>query len=264
MPREVMIHGRLTRIFEAEIDKDGRPRMGYIVSYPPGYAREHGPLPMLCFLHGSGEHAGNREITNAMTADDMHGPLKGGRACDRVDRFIVVAPQLPRGVWDAAHAGEVRRIVEGVAEGDPGRRFLTGFSSGGDGVLSIAAAPGTPGGFWAKAWPVDPIPVAANPGGPLWLSLGQRSRNRGFQALGLNPPPPNPPLDRATMTPDQIAAATAQAVAAAVNNPRVCVDEGQFDRDIDPATAAPFPESGHVRTATRAYQRSEIYDWLLA
>jgi hypothetical protein len=263
MPREVTIHSRPTRIFEAEIDKYGRPRMGYIVSYPPRYAREHGPAPpMLCFLHGVGQHAGNQEIIDAMTASNMHGPLRGGSACNMVDKFIVVAPQLPAGVWGAAHASEVQRIVKGVAEGDPDRRFLTGFSSGGDGVLSIAAEP--PDRFWVKAWPVDPIPVAANPGGPLWLSLGPRSRNRRFQALGLNPPPPIPPLDRATMTPAQIAVATAQAVAAAVNNPRVCVDEGQFDGDIDPATVMPFPDSGHVRTATLAYQRSKIYDWLLA
>lgn len=250
MPR---IHERETEILEAQ-----RPPLRYLVSFPPRYAQDPGPWPVLCFLHGRGED-GRRKIINAMTAADLHGPLKGGRACEMVDRFIVVAPQLPEGeVWRAGHADEVRRIVEGVARGNPRRRFLTGFSSGGDGVLSIAAAPGN---FWSKAWAVDPSIVAGHPRCPLWLSMGTLSRRKAkeFQESPLKLPAP---LNLSRIPPDRVDARIAAEIKA--NNRRVCVDEGQKDVDVDPATRRQFVDSGHVRTATRAYARNRIYEWLLA
>src|SRR4051794_20651045 len=71
---------------ETEIVEGGRPRLRYLVSSPPGYKPGGRPWPVLCFLHGWGEHEvgecggkrSGREIINAMTAGDMHGPLKGG------------------------------------------------------------------------------------------------------------------------------------------------------------------------------------------
>src|SRR5687768_16453486 len=139
----VAVDGKPTRIVRTE-----EYRLGYIVSYPHDYRPGGEPLPVLCFLHGDGE-AAPMDIVEAMR---RHGPLKGGQAAAAADRFIVVAPQLPalrRGDNWAEYAAAVRDIVAAVPGRDPGRTYLTGFSYGGNGVLSIAAAPATPKGFWA-------------------------------------------------------------------------------------------------------------------
>lgn len=116
-----------------------------------------------------------------MEAMSRHGPLRDGNSRAAVDRFIIVAPQLPESAkgkssW-GRYAGEVRRIVAEVPDRGPHQTFLTGFSFGGNGVLSIAADPTAPDDFWAAVWPVDPTEVAGSPRcRRIWLSMGERSR----------------------------------------------------------------------------------------
>lgn len=143
--------------------------------------------PVLCFLHGNGEHSGKLTIEQAL---GKHGPLQDdAKTRDAVgNRFIVVFPQLfkPGGdVW-GNYADDVEDIVKFVWDeygGDPKRTYLTGFSFGGNGVFCIASKKP---GVWAALWPVDPtikpIPESQL---PVWLSLGPYSRceEEGLQKL---------------------------------------------------------------------------------
>ena len=139
--------------------------------------------PVLCFLHGIGEHSGNLTIDQAL---GRHGPLKDDpKTREAVGNcFIVVFPQLPNpggDVW-GNYADDVEEIVKFVWNeygGDPKRTYLTGFSFGGNGVFRIASKKP---GIWAALWPVDPtikpIPDAQL---PVWLSLGPKSRGEDMR-----------------------------------------------------------------------------------
>jgi predicted peptidase len=144
--------------------------MLHIVNAP----RSSAPLPLLCFLHGYGE-AAPMPIDRALR---LHGPLAASAAALATREFIIVTPQLPVGgdTW-ARHADEVRAIVDeaGAQHGaDATRRYLTGFSYGGNGVFDLALAQPD---VWAALWPVDPTRVPRKPPAqPLWLSAGAIAR----------------------------------------------------------------------------------------
>jgi poly(3-hydroxybutyrate) depolymerase len=145
-----------------------------LVSVPPEAPPKDG-WPVLVFLHG-GQEAAPREFVDAMTA---HGPLRKSSGQQATHRFIVVAPQLPApggNVW-AASAGAVRELAAAAATefgGDLTRLYLTGFSFGANGVLSIGSEPSA---FWAALWAVDPTqPPPAPINRPMWVSAGERAR----------------------------------------------------------------------------------------
>lgn len=191
---------------------------------------------VLCFLHGYDE-AAPMPIERALT---LHGPLAPSAAGIARERFLVVAPQLPRGgdIW-RRFAGDVRTAVEAAVQrlgGDAARSLpwlLTGFSYGGNGVFDLAdAQPGR----WRALWAVDPTRVPPTRLGetPLWLSIGAAARwstARFVQALALEPAP--------------------RQGGGAVHVPaarRLHLDEG-----LD-----------HVGSAASAYGDARIYAWLLA
>jgi predicted peptidase len=107
-----------------------------------------------------------------------HGPLNARSAGIATRDFIVVAPQLPRGgdIWHR-YADEVRAAIDQACAqhaADRARRYLTGFSYGGNGVFDLASAQPD---FWAALWAVDPTRVPREaPGPPLWLSAGDAAR----------------------------------------------------------------------------------------
>lgn len=201
----------------------------YLISVPPGGAREPGGWPVLCFLHGYEEgpptslHAGLRR----------HGPLAPGSHPVATSEFLVLAPQLPtRGdLWAdvAAAVMEIVRHAQTHYGGDPNRTFCTGFSFGGNGVFDLALAEAN---LWTALWPVDPTRVPErDPGLPVWLSSGAASRPHagGFvERLRLET------LQEALMR-DSL-------------GQRIYLDEGH----------------DHVGTAHSAYQDERIYRWLLA
>jgi hypothetical protein len=106
------------------------------------------------------------------------------------------------------------------------KMYLTGFSFGGNGVVSIGSRQPDD---WAALWPVDPTdPPQSGTKRPVWVSAGQHSRGRRqdfTDALILQdwPRTGSPPRDR------------------------VYEDAGQK----------------HVDTAREAYANGAIYDWLL-
>lgn len=155
-----------------EIDARHASGLDYVVRKPrrvPGEAR----APVLCFLHGLDEGA----PTPLEEGIARHGPLFV-EAPEGAERFLVVAPQLPRrgDLW-ASYADRVQEIVAAESQalgGDPRRTYLTGFSFGGNGALDLAALQRD---TWAATWAVDPtrVPLGAITI-PILLSIGEASR----------------------------------------------------------------------------------------
>lgn len=204
------------------MDKVETGPLPYLLSPPSGTPDSVRP-PILCFLHGYDE-AAPRPMEAALT---RHGPLHPANAALAAP-FLVVAPQLPTAgdLWHR-YGREVSAIIteaQAVHGGDPSRTYLTGFSFGGNGVFDLALADQ---GLWTALWAVDPTRVPlADPGLPVWLSLGEVSRHARAAfagALGLRP-------------------ADEQA-----EGPRLWRDQG----------------ADHVGTARLAYGDGRIYQWLL-
>ncbi len=182
-------------------------------------------VPLICFLHGRDE-AAPADPAEALT---RFGPLSPDAPSDPVAGFLVVAPQLPRAgdLWhqqaEAVHSLMLQLQAEYGT--DPARRYLTGFSYGGNGVFDLALAQP---GFWAALWAVDPTRVPQRSlDEPIWLSIGPcvRMHESGFMSsLQSRPPDPQPIGER------------------------VHLDEGD----------------DHVGCARRAYADRRIYEWLLA
>jgi predicted peptidase len=197
-----------------------------LLSIPRNGEQEGALRPVICFLHGYAE-AAPLEIYRALR---RHGPLRKSSSPMALERFIVIAPQLPPPGGDVwfRYAESVRQIVQGLQAdygGDPGRTYLTGFSFGGNGVFDLADL--VPG-FWAALWPVDPTRIPQkDPGLPVWLSFGEISRwhraafirTLGFKDAG-----------------------------AGNTGDRVYLDQGK----------------DHVGSATSAYADDRVYSWLLS
>ena len=199
--------------------------LSYLLSVPDMMEPALQPRPLLCFLHGYDEGQPT-PIREALT---RHGPLNPGRPSSVAEKFIILAPQLPiRGDLWHDYADAVDEILEEVGalhEIDPGQRFLTGFSFGGNGVFDLALERRD---FWAALWAVDPTRVPDDdPGCPIWLSSGEVSRRQEqnfTETLGL------------------------ERLQGSQPGARVYVDQGK----------------DHVGTATLAYRDERIYRWLLS
>ena len=199
----------------------------YLLSVPAAVdARPPAGWPLCCFLHGYDEAAPS-EIREALT---RHGPLRPGSP-SLAERCVVVAPQLPTAgdLWhrwsDAVQA--LVALVEEAHGTDARRRYLTGFSFGGNGVFDLALLQPR---RWAALWAVDPTrPAARVLAEPVWLSVGQVTRRRlpdFLRALALHDA-------------DGPAGATGD---------RLYRDQGE----------------DHVGSARRAYHDAQIHEWLLA
>lgn len=181
--------------------------------------------PLLCFLHGRDEAA----PTGLVEGLTKFGPLSRGAPAAAIERFIIVAPQLPRAgdLWHEQAKAVQSLMLRLQAEhgSDPARCYLTGFSYGGNGVFDLALAHT---GFWSALWPVDPTRWPTRDlAEPVWLSIGAcaRPHEKAF-------------VDRLrSQTPD-----------GAIAGARIHLDEGE----------------DHVGCADRAYADTRIYDWLLA
>lgn len=214
--------GPSTRVRNTLHDIDLGLPLGGLVSVPYGHERQ-AHWPLLVFLHGANEAA----PTPARVALTRHGPLRPHNNPIATSDFVIVAPQLPEAAdaWQRHSAALALLLneVESAWNIDPDRVYLTGFSFGANGVFDLALRRAYP---WAALWAVDPTRLpAADPGLPIWLSLGQVSRALGRQyasRLRLSPPGATP-------------------------GDRVYQDAG----------------GDHVHTAALAYAEAHTYRWLL-
>ena len=146
----------------------------YVVYVPPGYDAAK-PLPVILFLHGSGESKGGGKMP-------VEQGLCNGHVQKQAKRFpaIVVVPQCEtrRTGWNAKSPDGLRAIAMLDAtikeyKCDESRQYLTGLSMGGYGAWSIAAAYPE---RWAAAVPIcgggDPADAAKIKDLPIWVFHG--------------------------------------------------------------------------------------------
>ena len=145
----------------AQLDRQIRVRMGYLLSLPKDYEAKSSWPPLL-FLHGAGERGDDLELVKT------HGPpmlLQQGKDFP----FIVVSPQCPKDDW--WEPVELTALLDEIVEKykvDQERIYVTGLSMGGFGTWSLAShtphrfaaiAPICGGGvaIWAKTIPHLPV-----------------------------------------------------------------------------------------------------------
>ena len=149
-----------------------------LLSVPPRSATASASRPVLVFLHGRDEAspALPGSSPNIMEKLTLHGPVATSSAKIGINEFVVVAPAAcgaRGGDWSNHNVtvADLARIVAAEHGGHLTRIYLTGFSYGGNGVLSIGQDPTGP---WAALWAVDPPAVPAGcPPCPVWLSAGR-------------------------------------------------------------------------------------------
>lgn len=108
-------------------------RTGYLTFLPKSYSPNGAQVPLILFLHGSGERGTDLEKVKvwgppAIAARDPDFP------------FMVVSPQLPEG--EAWHALALKGLLDQVLAAynvDRRRVYLTGLSLGGYGAWDLAS-----------------------------------------------------------------------------------------------------------------------------
>jgi len=217
----------LVRNVRSEVRSESRSdlALNVMVSLPEKHPAD-GQWPVLFFLHGQGEAA----PLGLETAAICHGPLKSGSSKRALD-FVVVVPQLPApggDVWKdhGAHLQRIADVVCSEYQGDRKRKYLCGFSRGGNGVLDFGL---TQADDWAALWAVDPTRSVPpdRPKRPLFLSLGEYTRGPNWR--------------------EYIRKNNFADVSSNPDGDRIIIDEG----------------SNHVEAATRAFAADRVYDWLL-
>ena len=113
-------------------------RMPYQVFVPAGAARQSGPLPVVLFLHGSGE----RGRDGVKQTEAGLGPYLRAHASDFP--ALVVLPQAPdEEEWSGRNNALALAALDAAMTefgADPTRQYLTGLSMGGYGSWNIALA----------------------------------------------------------------------------------------------------------------------------
>ncbi len=109
---------------EIKIEK----RMSYILDLP---IDTKGKLPLIVFLHGSGERGTNLEIVKAHSPFTYKNLIK--------EPVAILAPQCPENMWWDTQA--IYYLIKEIVEKykiDESRIYLTGLSMGGWGTLKLA------------------------------------------------------------------------------------------------------------------------------
>lgn len=104
--------------------------------FVPATGLRRGPLPVILFLHGTGERGSDGEKPTLVGL----GPAVRARAADFP--ALVVFPQAPDGMdWKGIAADIAFAALDAAArefDGDPARTYLTGISMGGYGTWELA------------------------------------------------------------------------------------------------------------------------------
>ncbi|MBV9123177.1 MAG: dienelactone hydrolase family protein [Planctomycetes bacterium] len=160
-------HGFLDRVYRAPAGQESK----YVVFVPDQYQGTK-PFPLIVFLHGSGERG---------TDGKKPSQVGLGRAIRKQEKtfpFLVVFPQARNPEWvadseDGRRAMAILADVQKHYRVDRRRIYLTGFSSGGDGVFSFAVLQPE---VWAAMVPVcgngDPRDAEEIKDIPCWYFMG--------------------------------------------------------------------------------------------
>ncbi|MEX2213528.1 MAG: PHB depolymerase family esterase [Phycisphaeraceae bacterium] len=144
--------------------------LGYLLYLPNDYeAKKDAKVPLLLFLHGSGERGDNIEVLK------KHGPpMLVDKGKDMP--FIIVSPQCPKDQrWDS---DVLKALIEDVSKShrvDTDRLYCTGLSMGGFGTWALCTKYPQ---LFAAAVPIcgggNPQTVKAMKGVPTWVFHGDK------------------------------------------------------------------------------------------
>jgi predicted peptidase len=155
-------------------DAEASKEVPYWLFLPANYEASPEPLPLLLFLHGSGERGDDLELVT------RHGPPKLLLDAERQKSwpFITVSPQCPKEVrWDAAELAKLVEHVANTCRVDRRRIYVTGLSMGGSGAWSLLAE--RPGLF-AGAIPIcgkgDLAAAEQIAKTPVWIFVGDQDQ----------------------------------------------------------------------------------------
>jgi predicted esterase len=195
-----------------------------------------GPHPVLCFLHGAGEAAtdknGNPQPLAKLLANGSPA-WHADHGSPFVSRFLVICPQRhKRGRWTSSDAAWVDDVVEEAANehsGDLARLVLTGFSYGGEGAFHVAPASRL---NWPTIWSVDPALQPSSPAPPATtrVRIDHGDEQPGGEHMA---------AFAAKLGIDNLAGSHA----------------GRLIIKLD---------ANHAETSVRAYRQPQVYDWLVA
>jgi predicted peptidase len=107
-------------------------KLSYLTFLPKTYSAKGAPVPLIVFLHGSGERGSDLNKVKAWGP-----PALADKDPDFP--FMVVSPQVPSGEW--WHANLLKAMLDEVLARynvDRGRVYLTGISMGGYGAWDLA------------------------------------------------------------------------------------------------------------------------------
>jgi predicted peptidase len=142
-------------------------KVSYLTFLPKSYSAKGAPVPLIIFLHGSGESGSD------LNKVKVWGPPALAEK-DPAFPFMVVSPQAPDGEW--WHANLLKGMIDEVLAKynvDRKRVYLTGLSMGGFGAWDLAIR--YPGYFAAVA-PIcgggTPILIARMKDVPAWVFHG--------------------------------------------------------------------------------------------
>ena len=115
---------------KAELKKEIKKeqKISYILDYPEN---AKGKVPLMVFLHGSGERGDNLEMVKA------HSPFTYKNLFP--EPVAILAPQCPKDVWwDTEAVYYLIKEIQQKYQIDDSRIILTGLSMGGWGTLKLA------------------------------------------------------------------------------------------------------------------------------
>ena len=115
---------------KAELKKEIKKeqKISYILDYPENVK---GKVPLMVFLHGSGERGDNLDLVKA------HSPLTYKNLFP--EPVAILAPQCPANVWwDTEAVYYLIKEIQQKYQIDDSRIMLTGLSMGGWGTLKLA------------------------------------------------------------------------------------------------------------------------------
>jgi len=164
----------------------------YLIQQPDGLssAGSMQQFPVLVYLHGAGEIAGEK-----VAQVKKHGPWKDGKfnggAKSSLGNYFLIAPHIAAG---GANAWDTQRLLSTVCTAfseikskfghniiDPARLYVTGFSLGGRGALELAEAGcPNPAGTPCSSFQRVPFKAAAILC-PLWGSSAQLHPQTKYQ-----------------------------------------------------------------------------------
>lgn len=103
-------------------------KISYVLDYPQN---SKGKVPLIVFLHGSGERGTNLEMVKAHSPFTYKNLIK--------EPVAILAPQCPENVWwDTETVYQLIKEIQQKYNIDESRIILTGLSMGGWGTLKLA------------------------------------------------------------------------------------------------------------------------------